>query len=276
MIHRPYTLKKDEDFPELNLAVLNKEGLYMEVPIKADESEEELQEQIDMTILSVALESFYESQIRDDMYCNTSIARQDYSLLTPEGQVILAELKKEFPDYDDYERSSFNIVGKYDGYREPYTNPSISFYNFDTMISEAMLLNFGTSYPTENLKNWYGLKFDLVTKEVLLKVVIKEYDGNKPDLPEGQAFYAITHKEDGTTGDLIDAYVYATPQRIRKFCEAKGLTYPLPPTEHKDCDVVWCWGFVFDKNTLEYGPVKGYARYNQATQALNLVEGEGE
>ena len=71
-----------------------------------------------------------------------------------------------------------------------------------------------------------------------------------------------SHNQDGTESEWVDFYAYATPKLIREFCAEKGLSYPLPPTTHTDCDVVWCWGFVFNKNTLEYGPVKAYARYN--------------
>lgn len=140
-------------------------------------------------------------------------------------------------------------------------NQTISWYDYDAYPSEALQLAFGTSYRKTKLKNWYGMGFDSVTKDRLLKVVIKDYSGEKPELPVDAAFFAITHAQDGTSSDYIDAYVQASPAAIQEFCEAKGLQYPLLSTTHDDCDEVVLWGFVFNRTTLEYGPVKGYARY---------------
>lgn len=204
-------------------------------------------------------------QIRDDVYVNGEIVRRDYMFGTLEGGVVLDELKAEFSEYGPFGRSRFNLVGRFDGYRLPYTNPSISWYDYDAYPSEALQLAFGTSYQQAKLKNWYGLKFDLVTKTAQLKVVVNEYDGEKPELPVDSAFFAITHAQDGTSSDYIDAYVQASPAVIQEFCATKGLQYPLLPTTPDDCDEVIFWGFVFNRTTLEYVLVKGYARYNVPT-----------
>ena len=205
-------------------------------------------------------------QIRDDMYVNGEIVRRDYMFGTLEGGAVLDELRAAFPDYGPFGRSRLNLIGRFDGYRLPYTNPSISWYDYDAYPSEALQLTFGASYRQTKLKNWYGLKFDLVTKTVQLKVVVNEYEGEKPELPvDDSAFFAITHAQDGTSSDYIDAYVKASPAVIQEFCAAKGLQYPLLPTTPDDCDEVIFWGFVFNRTTLEYGLVKGYARYNVPT-----------
>ena len=204
-------------------------------------------------------------QIRDDIYVNGEIVRRDYTLGTLEGIALLTELRAEFPEYRPFGRSLFNLIGKFDGYRQPYTNPSISWYDYDAYPSEALQLAFGTSYQQKTLKNWYGLKFDLVTKTVQLKVVVNEYDEDHPPLPTSEAFYAVTHAQDGSSSDWVDAYVQASPAVIQEFCTTKGLQYPLLPTTHDDCDEVIFWGFVFNKTTMEYGPVKGYARYGVTT-----------
>lgn len=255
---REYTLRTDDT---VNWATITREGVYIEVPHGDDESI--VQDKIDYALMSAALENFKDVSFRDDVYVGGGIVRQDYSLGTAEGAATLGELQTEFPNYADFDRNPLSIVGKYDGYREPYQNPSISWYDFGLRPSEALQLSFGTSYPHSNLKEWYGLKFDLTTREVLLKIVVTDYEGDMPDLPTGNTFYAITHFQDGTSSEWVDAYVQATPKRIREFCADKGLAYPLPENTHKECDVVWCWGFVFNKDTLEYGAVKGYARYNQ-------------
>ena len=243
-----------------NYATITRDGVYIEVPRNGDETI--VQDKIDHAIMSAALQNFKESQVRDDVYVGGEIVRKDYSLGTAEGAEILEDLKTEFPDYADFDRSDLNIIGKYDGYRAPYQNPSISWYDFGVRPSEALQLSFGTSYLQSNLKDWYGLKFDLATRDVLLKIVTTDFEGDTPDLPTGDTFYAVTHSQDGTSSEWVDAYVQATPKRIREFCADKGLSYPLPPSTHTECDVVWCWGFVFNKQTMEYGAVKAYARYN--------------
>ena len=259
---REYTTKTDDTEPSKEFACITREDFYIEVP-KGTNTEETLQLDIDNALLTTALLNFKPAQCRDDVYCDKQIVRQDYSTGLSEARSMAEELQAVFPDYQNWLRWDFNIIGRYTAYREPYVNSGLSFYNFGQVPSETLLLEFGTSYPTTNLLDWYGLKFDSETKEIMLKVVFKLYDGETPELPSNHGnFYAATHSQDGTTSDWVDYYAYATPKLIREFCAEKGLSYPLPPTTHTDCDVVWCWGFVFNKNTLEYGPVKAYARYN--------------
>jgi len=246
-----------------NYATYLNDQVYIEVPLGADEA---TSNKIDEALLLGAMGQIKSGVIRDDVYVNKELVRQDFSISTTAGSAILQELKQAFPDYANYESSAYNLVGKYNGYREPYQNASISWYEFEVKPSETLQLAFNSSYLDNNVRNWYGLKFDLVTREVLLKVLINEYAGAAPELPSGPKFYAITHSQNSAnTAQWVDAYVHATPKRIREFCIAKGLSYPLPSTTHTDCDVVWCWGFVFNKDTLEYGPVKAYARYNQTS-----------
>ena len=64
-------------------------------------------------------------QIRDDIYVNGEIVRRDYTLGTLEGLALLKELRAKFPEYRPFGRSRFNMVGKYDGYREPYVTQAL-------------------------------------------------------------------------------------------------------------------------------------------------------
>ena len=261
-MEREYTNKKDEMELDTTFACVAKDDLYIEVPI-GNRTEAEVQLAIDDALLQTALSRFKPAQCRDDVYCDKQIVRQDYSTGLSEAMAMAEELQASFPDYQDWLRWDFNIIGRYTSYREPYVNSGMSFYNFGQVPSEKLLLEFGTSYPTSNLMDWYGLKFDSETKEIMLKVVFKLYEGETPELPYNDGnFYAATHSQDGTISDWVDYYAYATPKLIREFCTDKGLSYPLPENTHKECDVVWCWGFVFNKVTLEYGPVKAYARTN--------------
>lgn len=268
VINREYTTKVNELDPSEQYACLVRDGVYIEVP-KGAQDEEQLQLDLDNALLQAAINNFYVGlQCRDDVYCDKQIVRKDYCTGQPEAQPLIDKLQEAFPDRENWNRHVYNVVGEYTAYREPYKNNGISFYNFGEKPSEALLLEFGTSYMMTNLLDWYGLKFDLETEEIILKVVFSEYDGDTPELPYNpKNFFAHTHYKDGTMDDWVDYYAYATPKLIRNFCEEKGLSYPLPADIHKDCDVVWCWGFVFNRKTLEYGPVKAYARYNLPDEA---------
>jgi len=261
-MNREFTIRTDESG---SYAVYNKDDNYIEAPYHNNDDIKLVQDNIDSALTESALYNVYNqnhNKTRMDVYVNGDIVRKDYNIVLPEGVTILEELESAFPEYINFNRSELNIVGKYDPYREPYQNPSISWYDIGNYPSEALQLNFKTSYLNDDLINWYGLKFDLVTNEVLLKIVTERYYGPQPVLPVGNTFYAITHSVDGSVGDWVDAYVYATPKRIKEFCTTHELDYPLQPTTHLECDVIWCWGVVFNKNTLEYGSIKAYARYN--------------
>ena len=200
---------------------------------------------------------------RDDMYVDEIIARQDYPMNSTEGKNLCAKIKSAYPDYSGLPFSNTNLVGAYDGYREPYENSSVSFYDMHTKPSAAIREKYGVSEATENLQPWYGLKFDLTKDEVMFKCVIKNLDGDKPELPNGiDQFFATTHTPDKIMSDWVDYYVSGVDaEKIRAFCEDKGLKYPMPEDLSEiDAQNIWCWGFVFNKNTLEYGAVKGYVR----------------
>ena len=200
---------------------------------------------------------------RDDMYVNKTVARQDYPMNSSEGKVLCSQIKSAYSGYASLPFSLSNIVGAYDGYREPYENSSVSFYDMHTKPSAVIREKYGVSATTENLQPWYGLKFDLTKDEVMFKCVIKNLDGDKPELPRGiDQFFATTHSPDKSMSDWVDYYVSGIePEKIKAFCNAKGLSYPMPDDlAGTDVQNIWCWGFVFNKNTLQYGAVKGYVR----------------
>lgn len=200
---------------------------------------------------------------RDDIYVDKVLVRKDYPMKSSEGEVLCSQVKSAYPDYS-LPFSRFNIIGAYEGYREPYENSSVSFYDMFSKPSSSLREKYGVSEDGRNLMPWYGLKFDLTKDEVMFKCVVKKnsYFG-RPELPRGiDQFFATTHRPDKSMSDWVDYYVSgAEPKKIKAFCEAKGLKYPFPDSL-SDMDVAYivCWGFVFNKTTLEYGAVKGYAK----------------
>ena len=197
----------------------------------------------------------------DDVYMNGSVKRQDYSVSTDEGTSLVQELQEHWPSLN-YKKYPINIVGKYDAHRPPYENASISWYNFEQPSAE-LLSEYGLSANTYVYKPWHGLKFDLTTKEVLLKVVVEDQSidqDHRPTLPPNQKFFARIYYKDGSVDPMVDCYVYASPMTMKAYCDSVGITYPLPDdSEESKC---WIWGIVYNINTLEVTHVKAYIRHS--------------
>jgi hypothetical protein len=192
------------------------------------------------------------------VYVDKEIVRFEHTIGSGEGQAKLNQIKAAFPDYVNFDRNEFNVVGSFDAYREPYSNPSISFYDYGVKPSADLLSDHGVTIAPSIMKTWYGLKFDLTTLEVLLKVVAESVDFATPELPDAYTFFATTHSSDGEVSDWVDAYVVCLPLVMREFCVRKGLRYPLPQAvEDKDSGLV-VFGVVFNKATQAYGVVKAY------------------
>ena len=101
---RVYTTRTDGD--DGYICYL-KDGRYFEIPAITDE--DEIQDNLDSVLVSAVLSNYDLQQCHDDVYVNQDVVRQDYTLGTEEGALILEELKQEFPSYVNYERSEFNF-----------------------------------------------------------------------------------------------------------------------------------------------------------------------
>lgn len=198
--------------------------------------------------------------LQDKVFVDGQIVREDASLFYPQAQGYLATLQDAFPNsFVDYDGRQSNVLGAYDAYREPYQNPSISWYEFITPTTEV-LSRYGidaATFPVA-IGRWYGLKHDLVTKEIWLKLVVGDLPFAMPELPAGHRFYAMTYHEDGTRNPLVDAYIITTPDFMRDYCDRHGLIFPVdgPITE-----TISMWGVVFDADTLALSTVKAYYEY---------------
>jgi len=197
----------------------------------------------------------------DDVYMNGTMKRQDFAIGTPEGIALVAELQQTWPDYE-FNAYPINMVGRYDAHRPPYQNTSISWYNFEEPSAEV-LAGYGLTSESYSYRPWYGLKFDLTTNDILLKVVIEESsipEEQRPVLPDNDKFFARIYNQDGSVDPMVDCYVYASPYTIKAYCEQVGITYPLPDDdEPSNC---WIWGIVYNIETLEVTHVKSYIRHS--------------
>jgi len=264
-----YDIRIDGD---VRFATFSADDGYFEVPIGATDTEADLQEKFNKILHNTRWNKAWGerknknmAQLRDDIYCNGQRVRQDFTVGLSEGSALVTKLQQAFPDEHDWDRSESNLVGEHGSYRLPYENETISWYDYNVKPSNTLLTKYNAVYSSDDLNTWYGLKFDMTTKKVMLKVVLNKVDFDVPEFPEGfgkvgETFYAVTYSSDGTASDWVDAYVYGSRNIVKKFCADKSLTYPFPDDFDFDGKTPWVWGFVFKKSTKEYGPVKAYLR----------------
>ena len=241
------------------------------------ESKNDVEDAYLQSIMNKVLGTFTETQktntsFRDDTYMDGSLARQDYTVGTTQGQAIVAKLEADWADeVPDYSAHATNLVAEFTPNRLPYTNDSITWYNFEEP-SSSLKTTFSLDYNAYN--NWYGLKFDKVTKEVMIKVVLDndefvaqygEPNLGSVSLPHWLAkkngrFFARLHKKDGTYDDHYDIYIHAPVGLFKEWADENSLTFPYDTTSIDLKDNILCWGITVKESTNEIKHLKAYAR----------------
>lgn len=200
--------------------------------------------------------------IRDRLYVAGQIMRDDFTVSSPQAAPILVDLEQAFPDLADYRSNPANLIGRYDAYRTPYENPSISWYEM-ARPPAALLSHYGAG-GYRSYMDWYGLKFDLVSGDILLKVVLGAdcfTDAAMPPLPRGARFFARIHRSDGSVTPDVDCYVMSDHQVMRDYCQSIGHPAPYPDGNP---DSVWLYGVTFNIDTQLIEVVKAYERTSAA------------
>ena len=205
----------------------------------------------------------------DVTYMNGGLARHDYAVGTTEGQAIVAKLEETWPDeVSSYTTYSKNLVAEYLILRPPYTNNTISFYNFEEP-SDAIKTTFNATY--EQYKPWYGLKFDTVTESVLAKFVIPAKEMERVDptvynavsnhLPiSSYHFYARIHDKSNNVNENIDVYFMADPVFVGAWCTENSYIFPYDITDLTIAPKLLIWGCVYNTVSGEITHVKAYTR----------------
>lgn len=196
--------------------------------------------------------------IRDRLYVAGQIMRDDFTISSPQAAPILADLEQAFPGIADYRANPANLIGRYAPYRPPYENPSISWY--EMAPPNASLLAQYKAGGYRSYMDWYGLKFDLVTREILLKVVLGAdcfTDLALPPLPRGARFFARIHRSDGSAAPDVDCYVLSDHDVMRDYCQSLGHPAPYPDESPES---VWLYGVTFNIDTRQIEVVKAYER----------------
>jgi|TARA_B100000900_G_C20586506_1_gene719819 hypothetical protein len=217
----------------------------------------------------------FRTDIYDEVYVNQKLVRKDWNIATGDGPALLEKVKAAFPKEEEiWESGALNVIGTYyapDGapLRPPYKNTnSISMYHVQREPSPYLLQSYGIDPSTHTWCPWYGLKYDLETKERMLKIVyygikqtenIPRPEGLPEDINPYWYFFADIYHEDGSKSQERDIFLFATEEIFRPWCEKYGHTYPIPDEKLKDD--IWCYGIVYDFETLEVKQVKGYIRY---------------
>tara|TARA_R110002153_G_scaffold133779_1_gene282785 strand:+ start:549 stop:1385 length:837 start_codon:yes stop_codon:yes gene_type:complete len=274
-----YTTKIDES-SLLICATDPENGNYVETPIPPSLSESGRQDVLMEIFEALKAEAIYKENIqpdfarnfRDHVYMDGEIKRTDFSADRPEALAAIESLIAVFPEYtvDHLTRNPKNVIGEYGNYRPPYSNNSISFYDF-TKPAEATLEAYGCTVETygDDLLQWHGIKHDMSTLTKSAKFVFTQnygaYIQNEPaSLPRYlKVFYAKIHNSDGTVSPWVDIYLISTINAMRKWCSENGLTFPLPDdiTEQP-----WCFAVVYNDETGEMNCVKAYIRHRYSDE----------
>ena len=214
--------------------------------------------------------SINETQVKDTTYLNGSATRTDYAVGTTQGQAIVTKLNNDFSgEVSSFDNNTMNLVGEYTAQRPPYNvNNNISFYNFD-VPTDTIKNSFGATY--QEYKEWYGLKFDTVTNDVLAKFVIPETEMKRVDvdtyneinalLPtHSYQFYARIHDKSSNINENVDVYFQADPSVMKSWCTANSYTFPYDTTDDTIEPLLFIWGCVYNTTSETITHVKAYAR----------------
>ncbi len=221
----------------------------------------------------------------DEIYVNKICAKKDYTMgcvgeEEEEINALIAKINEKFSNQPNFKSSPYNILGTYrDNHtlRPPYTTyNTVTFYEmyYKKADFNQLLTTFKVPDHSYSYRFWYGLKYDLDNSKRFLKIVIKDTKETsnyqecpnsfipRPSLPPAEdVYFAKMYTEEGVEADEYDVFFTTTPTIMKKHCEKHSLDFPLP--DNKINDYVWCFGIVYDKNTLAVKQVKGYVKIPQ-------------
>lgn len=247
-------------------------GIYFEIPLEPNYNPDTIEAEINEKIAFEAGTMRFDevmyftsgSTFVDELYYNGNKVRTDYKVNAPEAIPIIDTLVNAFPDdYVASELQNLNqgMIANYSGYREPYTDNSISLYYFEAPSNELL-----DSYQVpENIKQainpWYAIKHDLTAQTKSLKVMCNKNDSfNISGVPSRiieshRTQYGRLFNSDGSTSSLIDIYFFATKSYVQSLLSGTDKNFPAG----EDIAIQW-YSLVFDESTQEIVNVKGYLR----------------
>lgn len=195
----------------------------------------------------------YNQTFRENVWANGTLYRTAYSVDTTTGESILQNLVENFPD-EVIDSDKLNWIGYNSvNVRPPYTNSTISFYIWKNIPDEIRL---SYNIMEKDIMPWYGKKYDLTTKEIMIKVPFNDPYVGPEDLPLGTyRFYGKIYRQNGTVDNNIDYYVACPTEEIREYCARHGFNFPCPDDA---LEYVNLWSIVYKSDTLTPIMVKAY------------------
>jgi hypothetical protein len=207
------------------------------------------------------------SKVIDDVYLAGSVRRKDYSINTDEGIEIVERLEAGWPDFiPSYRDNNDNLVSDFSPIRLPYSNQSISYYDMAVPSAELIATY---SLPYQDYRGHYGLKFDTVTNEVLIKVgishiemlrvhpeICKEIEDSIP--VHGGHFFALIYNSDGELDSNIDVYFNTDYTTTKGWVDSMGLEMPYSDASLHGKRILW--GGIYNTTNKKITHIKAYIR----------------
>ena len=223
----------------------------------------------DIILTNLATTQESNTNFRDDTWMDGNFRPENYSVGTTQGQAIVAKLEADWAsEVSDYSAYATNLVAEGAPDRLPYVNDWISWYNMEEP-SSAIKTTYSLSYSS--YCNWYALKFDKTTKEVMAKIVlpndefVSKYGEPGISLPawfkkDNGRYFARIHKKDGTYDDHYDIYIHAPIALMKEWIDANSLTFPYDISSVDLKDKLHSWGITVKGSTNEIKHIKAYSR----------------
>lgn len=213
----------------------------------------------------------------ETVYCNKVVVRESHRVIadSSEANTAVNLIHEHFPDYVDHIDNHIdpltfsNTISAVNSYREPYEEGKhISLYCFKECPAE-ILEQFRAERDLP-LRPWYGLKFNIETGKVFLKLSFDDITRfERPNFGQTPIHYAGIYSEEGFTGHR-DAYLQwnnavrfpntddeiLTCVECAQFCDNNELTFPIPNFVGP---YIQLWSVAYNADTLVPSLVKAYS-----------------
>jgi hypothetical protein len=207
--------------------------------------------------------------IRDEVTIGDQMYRKDYPIRTPEGIALYNQLIETFPEEEnngEINTSALESIGlNAGGLREPYSNDTISWYGYGVIPQhireEYNILEDENSQQSDGVRTWYGKKYDLVTKEVMIKAAVKN-DGSFPVPPKmlGAAvtFLGKLYTRDGLDKNIDYYFVNPSYAELNYFCGKYDLRHNVTAEEYNADLSKFCFSVIYNMDELVPKDLKVY------------------
>jgi len=199
--------------------------------------------------------------IRDEVTIGDLMYRRDYPIRTPEGVALYNQLIEAFPEEatgGEINISPLESIGLNNGgLREPYTNDTLSWYGYgaipEHIRSEYNIPEDESTQQSDGTRVWYGKKYDLVTKEVMIKAAVK-IDGSFPVPPKmlkaQVTFLGKLYKKNGLDPNIDFYLINPAYADLNYFCGKYNLRHNVSAEEYNNDLNKFCFSVIYNMDDL--------------------------